>query len=544
MNITTKLDHISDDFITQYLTALGVDDIKHYLKPIQKNYESPWNYTCMKKAVQILHEYINNNINIGIVIDSDTDGACSAALIYDFLIKQNVNSDKIILYHHEGKQHGIKDILPQILEKNGKNSLLIIPDAGTNDVKECSALAEATIEPLILDHHNIDEPNMFATVINNQYPKVNNHNLSGTGVTDKFVRAYCEEYHLLYPDYSDLVAISLVGDVCDLSHIENRTYVYYGLKNINNPFLAYLFEKCCKKRGKTPDAIGWDIAPLCNALARSDEQESKMLFFEGLIGEIQPEEALKQIRRVKRLQDETVKSVVTEIESNLDLSTKVIVGFTQPENASFTGLIANKFTGKYNKPTILLRDTGYGAWSGSLRSPVPLATQINQGGIANAQGHEEACGIIVKKKKLKEFLNWLETLDLSNRSNIPVVACVEPEDITIDLCNQITKHQDLWGHGVDNPKFYIDTICTQENIFVFEKSTTTLKVQLGDLACLKFFASPNDVERFRKHNKFRIELVVGELSVNEWEGVKTPQCMIKEYEITPINTVESWEDSF
>ena len=105
MNITTKLDYISDDFITQYLTALGVDDIKHYLKPIQKNYESPWNYPCMKKAVQILHEYINNNSNIGIVIDSDTDGACSVALIYDFLIEQNVSSDRIILYHHEGKQH-------------------------------------------------------------------------------------------------------------------------------------------------------------------------------------------------------------------------------------------------------------------------------------------------------------------------------------------------------------------------------------------------------------------------------------------------------
>ena len=33
-----------------------------------------------------------------------------------------------------------------------------------------------------------------------------------------------------------------------------------------------------------PEAIGWDISPLANALARMDEQEYKTFFFECLTG--------------------------------------------------------------------------------------------------------------------------------------------------------------------------------------------------------------------------------------------------------------------
>lgn len=69
MNITTKLDHISSDFITQYLSALGIEDIKRYLKPTKKNYENHWNYPNMNKAVDLLNWYITNSFSIEIIMD-------------------------------------------------------------------------------------------------------------------------------------------------------------------------------------------------------------------------------------------------------------------------------------------------------------------------------------------------------------------------------------------------------------------------------------------------------------------------------------------
>lgn len=544
MNVTTKLNQIDSDIIENYLIALDIEDVNEYLFPSGKYWEDYCNYPNMKEAVMLFRASLTRDVPIHIVIDSDCDGACSAAIMYNFLIYCNVNPKRITVHYHKGKQHGLKDLVEEIITY--PPGLLIIPDAGTNDTTQCKTLKEKGWDIIICDHHLIEKKNKYATIINNQCPEVTNSYLSGAGVTYKFCEAIADSYKMddiHIPDFCDIVAVSLVSDVCNLTSMENRQFMYWGLHNINNPFLSYLFEKVCKRKGNTPESIGWNIAPLANALARSDIQETKTLFFDALVDNITPEEALKQMRKVKRLQDEAVKSVVEEIEPNLPLDNKVIVGFTKPENANFTGLICNKFTGKYGKPTILLRDTKHGSWSGSLRSPIPLATKINESGIATAQGHEEACGVIVKKKKLEEFRQWLESLDLSFKPVSEVVAIVDPEDITVDVCQAISQWNELWGHGIASPTFYIETTIESKNIFIFRKSTTTIKLSFGELSCLKFFASEQEANEFENISKVKIGLVVGELGVNEYNGVVTPQCIIKDYEIIEEKE-ESWEDLF
>lgn len=547
MNISTKFNNIEDDFIEQYLIANGIKDIEKYLNPTPNLFEKWQKYSNIEKACSIFNDYVNRNITIGIVMDSDQDGTCSAALIYNFLQYLNFDKSNIKVYYHTAKQHGLKDLLDKILIENGKDSLLIVPDAGSNDKEECFKLKEAGIEVIVLDHHVMVEDNIYATIVNNQIPEVENKELSGTGVTDKFVRAYCDIYQLTYPNYCDLVAVSLVSDVCSLTPIENRTYMYYGLSQLSNPFLSFLFKKLCTEKEYNSNGIGWKISPLANALARSDEQETKKLFFDGLIGAFEPEEALKKMRKVKRVQDAEVKEIVNEIEPKLDFSSKTIIGFTEPTNASFLGLIANKFTGKYNKPTILLRESNSTTWSGSLRSPIPLLTKINESGLAKAQGHEEACGVFIKKSNLPRFEKWLNNLDLSDTSIKEVCAEVEPKDITMDLCKQIEINNNLWGHGLPSPTFYIKTIVSQNNIFIFKKSTTTIKIDINGLGCLKFFSSDQDAENFSKYDNFEIEMIVGNLGVNEYNGFVSPQCEILDYEIKETNfqnEEKSWEDLF
>lgn len=544
MNVTAKLKYIDSDIVSQYLVSLGIENVDEYLFPTGWGIEDYKHYPNIEEAVLTFGANLFSGRPIHIVMDSDCDGACSAAIMYNFLIYCNVSKDRIIVHHHTGKQHGIKDLVEEIISY--PPGLLIIPDAGTNDTKECKTIKEKGWDIIVCDHHMIEKKNNHAIIVNNQSPEVNNKYLSGAGVTYKFCEAVADSYKqptVDVPDYCDVVAVSLVSDVCNLTSLENRTYMYYGLENINNPFLVFLFDKVCKRKGNTPESISWNIAPLANALARSDIQETKTLFFDALVGNITPEEALKKMRKVKRLQDEAVKSVVEEIEPELSLDNKVIVGFTEPENASFTGLICNKFTGKYGKPTILLRDTKHGSWSGSLRSPVPLATKINESGIATAQGHEEACGVIIKKKKLEEFKQWLESLDLSSKPSTEVVAIVKPEDITLNVCQAISRWNELWGHGIDSPTFYIETTIESKNISIFRKTTTTIKLNFGELSCLKFFASEQEANEFENISKTKIGLVVGELGVNEYNGVVTPQCIIKDYEIIK-DKEESWEDLF
>ena len=71
-------------------------------------------YKNMDVAVDMFHGDVGR---IGIVIDSDMDGACSAAIAYMLCKEYHPNVEPII-FVHTGKQHGCTDLLPDILAAN------------------------------------------------------------------------------------------------------------------------------------------------------------------------------------------------------------------------------------------------------------------------------------------------------------------------------------------------------------------------------------------------------------------------------------------
>ena len=66
-------------------------------------------YKNMDVAVDIFRGDIDR---IGIVIDSDMDGACSAAIAYMLCIENGL--ENIHIYSHTGKEHGLSDLASQI----------------------------------------------------------------------------------------------------------------------------------------------------------------------------------------------------------------------------------------------------------------------------------------------------------------------------------------------------------------------------------------------------------------------------------------------
>ena len=113
-----------------------------------------------------------------------------------------------------------EDIVQQVID-SGVN-LLIIPDAGSNDDGQCKELVAKSIDVLILDHHEITTPNPYAIIINHHLGKGLNTALSGTGVTHKFVQSCAECWGIELGNlYYDLVATSVISDICDLTTLEN-----------------------------------------------------------------------------------------------------------------------------------------------------------------------------------------------------------------------------------------------------------------------------------------------------------------------------------
>ena len=539
MKINKKIKEINvDNFIEQYLKSCGIENVEGYLNPDILFFDDPFDYVNINEAIQVFDYHVKNKSNVGILMDSDMDGACSAAII-DMFCRELGMETKI--YFHSGKQHGLHDKIEEIIQDN--LSFIIIPDAGTNDVEDCKLIKENNkqCDILILDHHEILYENPYATIVNNQLGNVNKA-LSGAGVTYKFIQAYSFFKGILSPSYEDIVAVSIVSDICDLTSLENRAFLYYGFKYPENLFIINLFNTVCKYRGVCPEAIGWDISPLANALARMGDQEYKTFFFECLTGRRNDyENSIKEMKRIKRKQDELVKQITNEIESSLNLDHKVIIGFTDPENKEIIGLIANKFTGKYRKPTILLREMNSTTWTGSLRSPIDLLETINESKLAQCMGHGAACGITVKKANLNKLAKFLDNLNLEVDPEYDVAGELSLNQITLNLAKDIINNKTLWGKNIEKPQFYI----TLDNpiVNIFKKNTTTIKLTQNGINFIKFFCSNDMIEQFENLNNKIVNLIF-EIDVNVYNGVESPQCNIVEYEIKEKNNILKNEENF
>ncbi len=569
MRVKALLDKIrADSFIEDYLRAHGIEDTGLYLSPEEGCLENPRFYPNMERGAELLKQAVDESWKIGLLVDNDADGQCSATLIRQFLNTQ-YNIDPVI-YIRKGKAHGLRksaseDIVAKIIEDGCQ--LLISPDGSTNDVDEAQELLLHWCWTLVLDHHKVEVNNPWAVIINHHLldkwrgletgkiyyniqgvtePCENlnplNTALSGTGVTAKFIEFYCQTYGYLIPYMDDLIAMSTISDSCDLTALENRYYVNHGLHNVQNPLIKAMLPSAIKRYGLTPTGYSWAMIPLINAVCREEETEEKHKLFDAFSGHGDIEATLKMCRAAHKWQTETVKQAVEEIEPTLDLNHKVIVGFCDSGLANQIGLIANKFQGKYHKPVILLREASPVTWSGSLRSPVPMADIINESGLAKAMGHDMACGTVLKKANLKHLIAYLDKADFPLEPEIDVAGCISPSEINNKLCKTCEDNGELWGQGLREPTFYISADIDESNVQVFEKKTTTVKVTIDGVAFLLFMAKPEDVDALTRKGKKNLSLIVT-LSTNTWNDVTSPQGKIKQYEVKDVED-RGWEDDF
>lgn len=154
----------------------------------------------------------------------DVDGVCSAAIAYQFLANNGIKPET---FYHQKKAHGIADLLDEI--QNLDLDLLIVPDAGSNDVDACMALKSAGCDVIVADHHELEKSNPYAIVVNCMMSDATNHDASGTTVMAKVVERCCELYGYEHMNFDDLIALSLIADSRSMLSIENRAYLNLGL---------------------------------------------------------------------------------------------------------------------------------------------------------------------------------------------------------------------------------------------------------------------------------------------------------------------------
>jgi len=146
--LNTNYDLITEnELLHTLLKNRGVKDPDKLLNIDESVIHNGMLFKNMERGLNMLHWHIENNSKIHILDDVDVDGITSGTEINNYILDINPN---IHITHsmNENKVHGI---IVNNLEKYDFD-LLIVPDAGSNDVKQCKELIETKdVDILILD---------------------------------------------------------------------------------------------------------------------------------------------------------------------------------------------------------------------------------------------------------------------------------------------------------------------------------------------------------------------------------------------------------
>lgn len=290
LKVNHLVPHSTISYIRQYLNTLGITKIESFInQPEEDDEENPFYLDNMQLAIETAHQKLSAGEKVFVMVDSDTDGYTSSAILINYIHRRFPNNE-IIWKLHKGKEHGIEiDMVPADCK------LVFIPDAGSNQIDEHKKLSEEGKTVIVLDHHEIDDAAEFysspAIIVNNQTSKkYKNKSLSGAGVVYKFIKGMDKLFYKndsIYHDYGDLAAIGIIADAMNMTTLDNNYIAFWGLSHIHNKFIQALALK--QSRGiKNPNIltkidVAFYIAPVINGVIRSGSAEDKEMTFNALI---------------------------------------------------------------------------------------------------------------------------------------------------------------------------------------------------------------------------------------------------------------------
>lgn len=424
-----------EEIIEQILQNRGIDNPEHFFNPTQNDLLPYLSMPWIMRASIIVKTACQHNYKIHVFFDTDLDGISSGAIMTRYLKNFTDNIETSI---NEGKAHGL---VGQDLSRFNDTDLLIIVDSLDNTIEQYKYLHDKGVEIIILDHHAINENipyDDYVTLVSSQREAYQNKALSGAGVVWKFCKYLDTEFNTNYADeLTDLAVCGLIADMVDMTNMENRYIAYKGLSKINNPAI----KKIIGGYEFNSTAISFSVAPIVNASNRMFKNEIAMKAF--LANE--NKEVLAYIKELKKCREEQNEIVAECMESAHEQCNKMfdktmMIVFNDVEYG-VNGLIGNKLLEEYQRPILVLKDTG-DTYSGSMRAiGVDDFRKIcNDSGLAQADGHELASGIIIKKENFNNFVDYIEeNVHLEPKQDIDVDIELSVEDITRKLIDEIKK---------------------------------------------------------------------------------------------------------
>ncbi|WP_163582279.1 single-stranded-DNA-specific exonuclease RecJ [Gracilibacillus saliphilus] len=547
-NDEANMDSLADvnvsPVIKQLLLQRGIDTAekaKNFLNPSLELLHNTNGFSQIDKAVNRVKQAIDAGESILVYGDYDADGVTSTTVMIEALRESGAMCDYYIPNRFtEG--YGPNEEAFREAHRQGFQ-LIITVDNGIAGINEVAAANELGMDVIITDHHEVQEslPEAYAII----HPKCSDSypfkELAGVGVAFKFAE------HLLgyFPkQFLDLVVIGTIADLVPLQD-ENRILVHDGLQALTRSERKGIkaLKKLCQIEGNaTEEDIGFRIGPRLNAVGRLQDANLAV----DLLLTDDPEEAEELANYVQELNTERQKIVADitkeaiEIFESSDAEKRVIIVAKEGWNQGVLGIVASKLVQKYYRPAIVLTiDPETNQAKGSARSIEGFDMFQNcmqhRDLFTHFGGHAQAAGMTLPTENIIELEEKLDRLaqeqltDADYKPQLLVSGKLSISDIDMSLLETIDQ---LAPFGMANPKPLFHIEATPSEISQIGATKNHLKMKFVDAGVhmdsigfgfgekVPFLAKQTPIE------------MVGELQVNEWNGIRKPQMMIKDIAVT------------
>lgn len=108
-------------------------------------------------------------------------------------------------------------------------------------------------------------------------------------------------------------------------------------------------------------------------------------------------------------------------------------------------------------------------------------------------------------------------------------------DFTSNDIIDLASCDQFWGQGLEKPYIALEnlSITPKEVTLMSKDKNPTLKIQLANgVSIIKFKSSEEEYESLTPNPSGSVNInIVGTCSINEWNGIITPQILVSDYEI-------------
>lgn len=546
------------------LKSKGITDIDSFLNPTARNVENELLLDNIEKARDVFVNHVSNNDIIDLLVDCDVDGFTSASNIYQYIKRLNPDI-KIRYFIHNGKIHGLSEFVDSMYEDDSK--LIIVPDAGSGDSKECRKLIEHGKDVIILDHHDVDASENPAIVVNNQHSKrVTDKAMTGVGITYKFTKLLDKYYKVNYADdYLDLVTLGMIADRADMLNLETRYLILKGLEqiknktNMNKLISTFVNAQMYSMNNKvTINGIAFYVSPLINSMIRVGEYEDKCYMFEALcnsnkmldrkvrgkgvanmtIQEYTLKACQSSNRKQKKIIEEVTPILSEEINKfGLDKFPIIICNARDNVDGNFTGLIANRLADQYQRPCLLMRRNGdvcRGSGRGNDKCEILDFNQWckNTGLFNEVEGHAGAFGCKINFENTNKLFALLSTMRKIDEPTYHVYNVYNANNIHDQIIKNIAKYDYVWGTTVSPPLFLIKSIpCNKYNLYLLGSKQNRIEFTYHNIKFVKQTKGRSLAALYKEiisiGDNFEFD-IVGKFSI-DYKSNKTAEVLIDDW---------------